>query len=196
VTRAVLLAATLATAAGGCAPRIPGDGRLVLVAFEPGVEARQVDTAELGPVTFGEAIDAGAQYWDVVGARVRTRYDLTAAERAVAEDEAAATLTFRCATDTQRSLEDLLYRIDAFAWYNESDGEIYVDCGGPDRGYEWTWLTAAFAHEIGHAMGLDHVSGHAIMNAAGSDYSAIQTADKAEFCRTAIHNAEVCSARS
>ena len=150
--RAFAIVLALAASAG-CRATVPGDGRLVLVSVDAALAVLPVHVV-LGDGTLATSslepyVARGIRYWDPVGARLRTAQQRTPADGPVAAE-------LRIVADS--ALDHALDGAPAF--YSELDGTIYVDRGQlrarGDIYYHEVELTALFAHEAGHALGLVH----------------------------------------
>jgi hypothetical protein len=146
----LMLLAAIATLSG-CAAHAPGDGRLVAVRLSPAVADYQVAPdndatgGKLPAVSLSSFAADGVHYWDAVGAQLRVGADETQAAfvlEVVPDDGGVGAPT------------------DAEGWFDNVDGKIHVVLplrfSGPPATYR-----SFFAHEAGHALGLDHVSGEA-----------------------------------
>lgn len=140
-------------AGAGCRQPVPGDGRLVLVRVAAALAALPVHVVlgdgSLATATLEPYVAGGIRYWDTVGARLRT-----VAQRTLADGPVAAELSIVADDALDRELDG------APAFYSELDGTVYVDGGKlrarGDTYYPEVELTALFAHEVGHALGLEH----------------------------------------
>lgn len=177
----------------GCAARLPGDGRLVIVTVDDAVAQKMVSVVDaaghVSPRPFGEAASAGARYWDAVGVRLRTYDALTPAEW---NETPAAIVNIQCASAVETSVEG-----EHFGWQSPVDGNIRIECDSdvykPGNAFTADQLAAAFAHELGHALGLNHVQdSHAVMYRDSAATPTITAADRAEFCARAITAPGVC----
>jgi hypothetical protein len=102
----------------------------------------------LATTTLGTFVTRGMRYWDAVGARLRTADEVAPDEMIAAELHIA----------TASALDHSLDRAPAF--YSELDGAVYVDPeqlrARGDSYYSEVEFAALFAHEAGHALGLQH----------------------------------------
>lgn len=192
---AVLWFVIMAVWVCGCAARVPGDGRLVVVTVDDAVGEKLVSVVDAdGHVSarpFAEAVSAGARYWDSVGARLRTYDALTTAEW---NEKPAATVRIECSN----AVEDLTQG-NASAWIDDTDGNIRINCSDAawkaNNVYTAPQLAALFAHELGHALGLPHAAGAdhaAVMSPHSAITPALLPADVALFCAHAIAAPGVC----
>lgn len=166
---AVLVCALLS----GCHDYVPGDGRLVLIHMSPTV-AKATVTAHLpctlpyyctdGSVcgttcggmaapsedmTLEEAAAAGARYWDGVGARLRVEGHLDADDAQLSPAARLDVVPDDGATGAPAG--------HPVAWYSTVDGKVHVILPFRLDGSRDVY-NALFAHELGHAVGLEHVS--------------------------------------
>ncbi|HEX9104576.1 MAG TPA: matrixin family metalloprotease [Polyangia bacterium] len=118
----------------------------------------------------------GARYWDAVGARLRT-----VAERTPADGPVAAELHIVADSGLDRALDG------APAFYSELDGAVHVDRAQlrarGDVYYPEVELAALFAHEAGHALGLEHEPAGSGVMAQRCWLPALTAADVAQFER-------------
>lgn len=166
----------------GCRTSVPGDGRLVLVVVDDAVSTLPINVVgadgTLGQGQLGDYVAQGVRYWDAVGARLRTP------EQVTAEDgEPAATLHVVVASSTEHLFDG------APAFYADVDGEIHVDLAQfrakGSTYYTATEFAAMFAHESGHALGLDHEPGCSGVMSQKCWLPALTAADVAQFARVA-----------
>jgi hypothetical protein len=174
--RAVLAAAMLVSAmlASACRVVVPGDGRLVAIEVAPDIADHEVQiftgrhTSEAHRL--GEYVAAGAHYWDAVGARLRTADE-------IGEEVPAVTVRIEVADAFTSAFSD-----GHPAWYGYTDGAVHVVLDGYfDQGFAPSY-SSLFAHELGHALGLDHISGDAVMH-PGESWRRLQAADVEQFHR-------------
>lgn len=140
-------------AVGGCASPVPGDGRLVSVEVDPaiadvligagGYHCAGSTCASWSPQPLSVYVGRGLRYWDSVGAQLRLNTE-------VGNRFPAAVLHVVAGGDDAPAGEA------PAAWWSQVDGNIHVTwpmvLSGDDTAY-----ASLFAHEAGHALGLNHV---------------------------------------
>lgn len=174
------LVVVVAVGGGGCRPSVPGDGRLVLVRVERSLATLPVqvvrDDGALVTASLAPYVADGMRYWDVVGARLRTVAQATATDGPV-----AAELDVVADSALERACDG------APAFYSALDGAVHVDreqlCARGDAWYPEVELRALFAHEAGHALGLEHEPAGAGVMAQRCWLPALSGADVAQFER-------------
>ena len=167
----------LLLASAGCRKPIPGDGRLVLVRVDTSVASTKVQVVRadgsLATTALGPYATLGVHYWDAVGARLRT-----ADERAV-DESAAGELHIVADSALDRALDG------APAFYSEIDGAVHVDLdqlrARGDTYYPEVELAGLFAHEAGHALGLEHEAACTGVMAQRCWLPALTAVDVAQF---------------
>lgn len=144
----------VALSGGGCASGLRGDGSLAVLELSDklhdftygestittGVNVRHLPAGDMY-----EAFCAGAHLWDVVGAQVRCR-------REVDGEHSASSIGVVLASTTGAP---------GAMWYSKLDDKVHV------AHMQWADAddaAAAAAHEIGHALGLEHLPGYDLMN--------------------------------
>lgn len=158
-----------ATIAGGCGTGLRGDGTLAVLEVSDKLHAMTWSTASGYPggqlvTDTGDMVDAfcaGAHLWDVVGAQVRCRREV--------EGQSSASSVHVVIADSAWADHD--------AWYSSGDDEIHFSrmrCDGIDM------CAAVAAHEIGHALGMNHI-GRGNLMAPSTDATTLQPADIAQF---------------
>ena len=175
----------------GCAARIPGDGRLVLVTADETLANTTYPfkdaNGNAGTIRVGDALRKGVHYWDALGAKLRTAEDITPED-----GEPVATLHYKVAS----ALDELF--VGADSWYSTVDGDVHIPIDrlgvrDTQEGFTDLTVTADLAHEAGHALGLMHISDtSALMYRAASWRDDLSASDKVEFCKTAIYAAGEC----
>lgn len=178
----------------GCSARVPGDGRLVLILVDADVADLLVPAVDSsgsvpGMVRLGSAICAGVRYWDEVGAHLRCPEDVAPNDPV----EAASVRVVRAP-----AVDELFD--DGFAWFNHVDGKIYAptdrmlaESAASTKKFSYNSWASIFAHEAGHALGLQHEDvGGIIMNPNATWRSGLAPEDKAQFCAAAIHTEGAC----
>lgn len=164
-----------------CRPSVPGDGRLVLVRVDAALATLPVqvvrDDGSPATVSLEAYVAGGIRYWDAVGARLRT-----IAQRTPADGPVAAELDIVADSSLDRACDG------APAFYSELDGAVHVDReqlrARGDAYYPEVELRALFAHETGHALGLDHEPAGTGVMAQRCWLPALTAADVAQFERT------------
>jgi hypothetical protein len=172
----MLVAMVVAAGCGGCSSGLRGDGTLAVIEISDKLHEMRYQavtiTHTVGGQTWtttqpaGDMVDAfcaGAHVWDVVGAQVRC-------EREVEGQHALSSIGVVLADEWE-------YPGHA-AWWNSLDGKIhFATMQWSDRDD----ATAAAAHEIGHALGLDHLGAGNLM-AADIESVTLTDEDRAAFC--------------
>jgi hypothetical protein len=166
--------------AAGCRRTVPGDGRLVLVRVDAALAALPVqvvlDDGTLATASLEPYVARGVRYWDAVGARLRT-----VAQRTPTDGPVAADLGIVADSALDRALDG------APAFYSELDGAVHVDRAQlraqADIYYPEVELAALFAHEAGHALGLEHERAGSGVMAQRCWLPALTATDVAQFER-------------
>jgi len=166
-------------ASAGCSQRLPGDGRLVRVTVAASLASMSVQVVRgdgtLATAALGPYVTRGVRYWDAVGACLRTDDDIGPGETIAAELRVVADSALDRALD------------GAPAFYSELDGAVHVAAdelrARGDVYYPEVELTALFAHEAGHALGLAHEPPCTAVMAQRCWLPALTDADTAQFVR-------------
>ncbi len=189
----LLLLGTIAVFAVGCAnysvDRIvyPGNGETVIVDIDPELDACPLTLADGTSTTVGAAIRFGIRYWDATGACLRTADQLTH-EKVGANARRLHVWSNDSAHDAGTNVATHGEQLAAYR-HNYGDVEVHLSRlqtqGLSD--FYWTQFVVTFAHETGHALGLDHVTDtDAVMypNATrGNARDDLADADLKEFTR-------------
>ncbi|HZS37824.1 MAG TPA: matrixin family metalloprotease [Polyangia bacterium] len=149
------------TVAAGCRVVVPGDGRVVLVEPDEAVDA-----------AYSIELKRSVHFWDVTGACFRVREELVDGEPIAARVPFVADGARSNAADPQ------------LAWYAEAEGRVHVPIGElQELDVDHDELTALFAHELGHALGLNHLPQQvALMAPHVPALQQLTDADVREFC--------------
>jgi hypothetical protein len=166
-------------ASAGCSRPLPGDGRLVRVTVGASLASTWVQVVRadgtLATTALGPYVRRGVRYWDAVGACLRTDDDITPGNPIAAELHVVADSALDRALD------------GAPAFYSELDGAVHVATdelrARGDTYYPEVELTALFAHEAGHALGLAHEAPCTAVMAQGCWLPALTAIDAAQFAR-------------
>lgn len=142
---------------GGCRVVYPGDGQLVAV---------ELDEA-LRPCAT-EALRIGTHYWDEAGVQLRVREELPAGGRIAAKISVRGDACTDLGDAVVHSGNGTVAPTPA-AQYDLYGGNVYLFLKN------WTddmpGMAQTIAHELGHAIGLDHVHEYdAVMNGDGGPY--------------------------
>jgi hypothetical protein len=178
---AAVLSVFLMAVEPGCRCPVPGDGRLVLVTLDDRILEHLVGVAltdrgvsqPLGPF-----VARGARYWDSVGARLRTPDQL--ADYEWNEAPSARTVHVEPTNGIEHAFDG------AIAFYSDLDGFIRVDLSNPELDPRYGFyrpidFESLFAHELGHALGLDHEPGCSGVMSPGCSLESLSSADVAQF---------------
>lgn len=160
----------------GCLKFYPGDGRLVLVTLDDAFYHNSINDTDGSSHLEADDIEQGLLWWNPVGARMRTKNQIELTDL-LQIDKAPRLHISR--SDTQTSL------------VGQGEAGEYDGLTGEVTLYTWAiiemdqpQLRCAAAHEVGHAMGLQHVKDpDAVMYYKLADRSGINDSDIAEFTR-------------
>lgn len=160
----------------GCLRYYPGDGQLVLVTLDDAFYRNSITDTDGTQHVEADDIEQGLLWWNVVGARLRTKNQIELTDL-LQIDKAPRLHISR--SDTQTSL----IGGGEAGQYDSLTGEVTL--------YAWAvieldqaQLRCAAAHEVGHAMGLQHVADpEAVMYYALADRTGINDSDIAEFTK-------------
>lgn len=169
----VALAIIAVSMLGGCSPAIRGDGSLAVVEISPGLRDLTVNgshtdaSGKLIVESFNmeDAYCAGAHLWDAAGAQVRCR-------REIGNRIATSDVHVDVADAWEEPLDP-----GAVAWY--LPGTSLIRQTAPDCG-AFSVCVAQAAHELGHALGLQHLDAGALM-APNTDSASLTDADLRSF---------------
>lgn len=161
-----LLAAALLQLAG-CRPIYPAD-RLVIVELSPTLEPLRLRTSA-GWSKVADLAREGIHYWNQLGAELKLRDELTPFD-----DPGAPVLRFHEGTLSP----------DLDGYFDWQSAQITIDMRKFYAGLPSLFVASMFAHEAGHALGLDHVAEpRAIMFHIPGALAEPSPADDAEFHR-------------
>lgn len=137
--RALLLAALLAC--GGCGAKVyPGVGQLIYVTLDPVFSDLYVTEADHTLVNQALAIGDGIRYWDVMGTRFRTRWQLTP------DDSLEGAPSIHIAQGPENPNDVGTYWPDGSITLRPFAQDVLAD-----------ELRDVAAHECGHAIGMEHI---------------------------------------
>ena len=158
------LALVLVSLSGCSRPVYPID-RLVIVELAPDLVAHAV-----GYTSVGVLATDGVHAWNGLGAHVKMLDELTA------DDDTSSARVLR--------IHDGRLPAGEYGWYDWESAQITIDAGKLGWGDPPLFIAALFAHEVGHAIGLDHVVAQpAIMFHVADPVYGPSQADYAEFYR-------------
>ncbi len=167
----------------GCFKVYPGDGTLVIVDIDRDLDTCYVRTSTSSD-TLGTIIRHGIRLWDVAGTRLRTEDQLIDDERG--ENESAPRLRIR--GDACSEIEADVVRVGngiiTPSPVGQYDGDVHLFIRRWPLDNQLS-LIATVAHEVGHAIGLDHVRGQgiAVMNESAAPLEEIGESDLREHRR-------------
>lgn len=158
----------------GCSRVVyPGDGRLVIVEIDPELEETKVNGYPLGTI-----IRNGIRYWDTAGARLRTRDQLS--DQELRDIDNAPRLRVR----GNRGVVGSNLSREHVAFYHPDSGDIEIFLDGWHSNESLAKQIGIVAHEVGHAIGLNHVADtDSIMSAPPSSRRDLSDSDLQEHAR-------------
>lgn len=153
----LLLAFVMLAGCDGIPREIPGGyGELVIVDYDEDFENEIMTDGKAE----AEGVRAGIHYWNDLGANMRTQDELT---------------------NVPSNASHYHIKRDSFSW----PGVNAMGLTMPGLGYStiypsvlrnygmWTWkdMRQTVAHELGHAIGMNHVDGKGVMNKSDAYYN-------------------------
>lgn len=163
-----LLLLTLACV--GCGPQIPGDGHLVIFDIDNAFSRTPTITDTIGtPHSELEALRMGIHLWNPLGANFKL-----ADEVSPTDNSAPFAVHFGVHRDSAT------IAASGVCWPGLGYLTIYADHIESDVGNAYNFLVTTTAHEVGHALGLQHVGEEAVMNPADFD-NQLTGSDTAQF---------------
>lgn len=149
---------------GGCArPVYPGDGTPVGVLLAPELASAQL-SGLLAGTTLGELAEEGMHYWDQTGAKFLL----------IQSGESEPGGVVRVGFGDPGA--------DAWGQYNFECGCIYLSTAM--RNWQHAdYIRTIFAHELGHAIGLDHITEDGVMYPILLSEKRLKSNDLAEYQR-------------
>ena len=168
--RFLVLVCALAGCEGYATKQIPGDGHLVIIDIESGFGGRLITDASGNARTEMEAVRRALHVWDALGAQLR------------APDEVSADVAARAPHfGVHRSVVHW-ESAGGVCWPGLGYADIYAETIEETSFPNFEAVESTVAHELGHAMGLEHVSGDGVMRPS-DEAVATTDADAAEFAR-------------
>jgi hypothetical protein len=162
-----LLLAIVLSGCNGVGEQIPGDGRLVVVGYDHSFSQHFFDDGH----SEEDAVKLGIQAWNVLGANLKT------------SDEAPGIkVSYMIHRDTYSwpAVDDAPTGV---TWPDLHESSIYPNVLRQDGIYVYGGMYATVVHEVGHSLGLYHVSDkHSFMSARAESVTGYLTeSDQEEY---------------